>query len=200
MTNRLVVVGALVGLLIVGGTRPAEATLFTLESYSIQLHATEPDGLALFGDNLLATPASFELNAIGDAFVTRLFRVGTRESGLEPNDLTPRAARASFTFSQPLPGFGGGASGVSGALNYFNGFGHLVWDNPATLAFGSTGLLQVELSQVIFGMPGEALVDATFTLMRQDGAPAGVPEPSTLLLMGAGVATLVGRQYRRRSA
>lgn len=198
-------VTALFGLLAIGSARPAEATMFTLQSYSLGLHSTDAGGLALFSQNLLPAPTSFDLSTVGQSYVANLFRVGTIEPQVNYDDLQPRQATISFAFSQPLPAFGGTGHGISGALSFFGGIGYLVWDNPVTVSFGSSGLLQAALSQVAFGVPGSAVVSATFTLVRQDAgssspAPAGVPEPSTLLLMGAGFATLVGRQYRRRSA
>jgi hypothetical protein len=54
----------------------------------------------------------------------------------------------------------------------------------------------VSLSPVAFGLPGSAVVDATFTLVRADsGIP--VPEPTTLALVGV-AATMAAMRARRR--
>ena len=175
----------------------AHASLFTLASYTVDLHTADP-GLVLFEDNLLGTPTSFSLNSVGQENTVTLFRIGTNEGALNADDLVPYSIEVGFAFSTPAPGFGGTAEGITGAGWFFSNFGYVVFDNPLVLSFGNTGLLGITLENETFGLPGSAKVDATFKLLRADsGLPASVPEPSSAALVGLGA--LAVASFRRRS-
>jgi hypothetical protein len=190
----------LFALLLVGSARSAEAALFTLQSYTVSVHNSESGGLGLWTEKLLPAPKSFWLSHFGETYSASLFRVGTKEKDVDKDDEKTRPVTVGFSFSSPL-GFSGTAEGISGAVKWFGGVGYVAWDNPLILKFGTTGLLQVTLMPAVFGVPGYSTVGAKFTLLRNDSpGPVGVPEPSTLLLMGAGIAGLAGLRRRRTGA
>jgi hypothetical protein len=192
---RRAVIAAAVGFAVMLAV-PAQASTFTLSSFTVGVNTTDP-GLVLFDGDFLKTPTSFNLNNVGDSFTASLFRVGTNETALNLDDLIPHAVSVNFAFSQPLPAFGGVADGISGAFWLGAGLGYVVWDNPLSLAFGTNGLLAISLTNAVFTLPGSSLVSATFTLLKPD---VGTPEPASLLLVGAGLAALGARRHRRRAA
>jgi hypothetical protein len=176
---------------------PAHAALFTLDSYSISARTVDP-GLVVWTQDLLAAPSVFTLDAVGDTFAANLFRIGTNERALNLDDLVPYLITVAFSFSTPEPGFGGSATGITGAAWLGTNFGYVVWDNPLLLAFGSTGLLSVSLSNGTFGLPGSTIVSATFKLLSAD-TPVSVPEPATWLLLGVGAAAAAAVRRRRHA-
>jgi hypothetical protein len=174
---------------------PAKATTFTLDDYDVTLRAVDP-GLVLWEKDILAPPTSFDLNNTGDSFSAALFQIGTNEKALNFDDVGQYPIEVNFSFSSPPPGFGGGADGITGAAWFGTSFGYALFDSPLVLSFGSTGLLGITLSNVVFGLPGSAVVNATFSLVRQD--VRSTPEPATPLLMGLGAAGTAVQAFRRR--
>jgi PEP-CTERM motif-containing protein len=174
-----------------------EASAFTLNSYTVNVHTTDP-GLMLWEKNLLATPDPFNLNQVGDTFTQNLFQLGTDEKALNLDDIIPYSIAVGFNFV--APDFKGTTQGITGAAWWGQSFGYVLWDNPLTLAFGQTGLLGITLSNATFGLPGSAVISATFKLVRADTAtiPRSVPEPSSLMLLGVGALGVL--VYRRRVA
>lgn len=179
---------------------PARAATFTLDSYTVKAHTTDP-GLVLYANNLIDLAGlkvlSFDLSAVGQSETFELFTLGTKENALNGDDLIPYDIEVDFDFTEPLPGFGGEANGITGAGWFLSNFGYVAWDNPAVLAFGSYGLLGVTLENATFGLPGSTKIDATFTLLRAD-RPTAVPEPSSAMLFGFG-ALAMGAIRRRRT-
>ena len=161
---------------------PAQATTFTLDSYDVIFHQSDP-GLVLWETDLMNAPATFALNHVGDSYSTALFRLGTNEGALNADDLIPYDINVDFDFSTPLPGFGGTADGLTGAGWFLRNFGYVVWDNPLVLSFGQSGQLAVTLTNTTFGLPGSAVINARFELLRNDIASTSVPEPATLSIM-----------------
>jgi hypothetical protein len=167
----------------------AHAATFTLASYDVMLHTGDP-GLVVWATDLLGAPTSFDLTNAGDAWSADLFRIGTSESALNLDDIIPYDIEVDFTFSSPPPAFGGTAEGLTGAGWFFRSFGYVVWDNPLVLSFGNTGQLAITLTNETFGLPGSAVVNATFKLLQADTAttPAvPVPEPASLVLTAIGL-------------
>jgi hypothetical protein len=176
----------------------SEATSFTLASYDVTLRDEDP-GLVLWDSDGLTTPYTFDLTYVGQTFTPDdpLFTVGTNEVALNLDDWTRYDISVSLAFSSPS-GFGGSVEGVSGAAWLFQDFGYLDWDGPVVMSFGTTGLLQVALSDVTFGLPGGAGVNATFKLLREDSAVA-VAEPASALLLGVGFLAVSLRGRRRQA-
>ena len=172
-----------------------EASTFTLDSYNVTYNTSDP-GLVLWESDIYADSSSFDLTAVGDSFTTALFTIGTSDSTLNLDDWVPQDIDVSFLFSSPPPDFGGLTSGISGAFWLGSGVGYVLWDNPLLLAFGSTGLLSITLSNALFTMPGAATIYATFQLVRADTITN--PEPATLMLMGLGI--LMTLAVSRRAA
>ena len=152
----------------------------------------------------------FTLNQGQSKFYNNLFTIWTDEGAINDDDYVTEAFKVSFNFTQPLPGFGGDATGgtsgfTTGLFGRIQG-GKLVWDNGGvfTLNYGSggSGILTVQLTDALFNKgifwgttPGEkhgGYVDATFTLTQ-----SAVPEPATWAMMITGFG-LVGAAMRRR--
>jgi hypothetical protein len=182
---------------------PAQAALFTLDSYSVTLRDIDP-GLVLWETDLSDAPNSgtaltFDLDAVGETYETSLFRIGTNESALNLDDVVPFAISVNFDFSTPLPGFEGDAQGLTGAAWLFGSFGYAIWDNPLILNF-TGGQLAVYLESVTFGLPGYTDVNAKFMLTRLDPLVTSVPEPATLAMFGVGAVALAAFRRRRAEA
>ena len=203
MTSMRNSVSAAVAAMMFAAAAPAHATSFTLESYTVTLQQSDP-GLVVWERDLLAEPFVFPtaLNNVGDSFTTNLFRIGTKETALNLDDLVPYSINVDFAFSSPSPGFGGNAAGLTGAGWWGDSFGYVAWDNPYTLGFGTTGVLGISLSNETFDLPGEAIVQARFTLLQADmlSGATSVPEPASIVLLGSGLVGAAFRARRRRSA
>ncbi len=180
-------------LVLLCGVAPVQAANFTLKSFDVTLRDADP-GLVLWETPILGTPTTIELNSVGSAVTKQLFRIGTGEEALNVDDLVPYAISVAFDFSYP-GNFAGTALGMTGAGWLFKDFGYVTWDNPLKVAFGNTGLLGITMTNVTFGLPGSARVDATFTLLQEDKP---TPEPGTALLLCIG-ATSAALARRRRT-
>ncbi len=178
-------------ILVFGMAGSASAVVFTLESYDVTLDPNP--GLELYWNPILTTPVSGDLE-VGDSITFALFELGTNEDILDLTDTSMDDISVSFDFSSPevdTVGFGF----TSGNINW--DAGSVLWDNPVEFSFGSTGLFTIHLENDFFGAPGSTVIDATLTYVTADSAP--VPEPSTILLLGAGLLGLVGYNRKRFS-
>lgn len=196
---------------------PAVAATFTLSNYSVALHTEDP-GLVLYANDIASRPYVFELSGVGAAHTIPLFRIGTNESEVASGeDTVDYPISVLFEFSTPPPAFGGTVTGTTdgfstflGACSFiFGGCGRVTWDNPTLLNFGESGVLSVFLTPRTFGTPGSARIDATFVWERGELGDGGnnnpnavtpAPEPTSLALIGAGLAVTASRirRYRQR--
>lgn len=168
---------------------------FTLESYSVNLRDMDP-GLVLYSENILATPASHDFE-VGESLTFNLFKIGTRESSVNIDDLFSYDISVDFNFSTPevMRSVTGESYGRWRLLS--DDIGRVDWDGVVEFTFGSTGLFTIELSDACFGTPGSDMVQATMMYVSADQGTAPVPEPATMLLLGTGLVGLAGFSKRK---
>ena len=84
--------------------------------------------------------------------------------------------------------------GVTGSLVLFN---YVLWDGPVSVLFGNGGLLNIFLSDGLFGFDGSspATVSARFDLVS---APLAVPLPPAALLLGTALFGTGLLRWRKR--
>jgi len=197
--------------LALGMASPAYAVSFTVDEYSIS-HFTETPGnqaLNILVTELMEDDHDFVLNSVGQTHTVDLFQIRTNESTIEADDILQKIISVGFQFSAPAPGFNGTETGLtggtyivpgSGALTGLciiaGGCGYVVWDAPQVLNFGTTGLLQIQLTDELFFTPGGGIVKANFTLLQQDTL-VHTPEPGTMALVATGLAAAAARLRRR---
>lgn len=110
---------------------------------------------------------------------------------------------AALNFVAPVTGSANSLlAGAGFLLSGLGGFGGLtVVSNPAPISFGDGGLFAVSFqgfeSSCFACSALTGTVTATISLLK---APASVPEPATLTLLGAGLAALAFGARRRRGA
>jgi hypothetical protein len=199
---------AAVALLASVSATAANASTNFVGSYSTTSNQTDPGLVVNAGQNI--SVLDFTLNEGGSKFYNNLFSVYTNEGAINNDDYAVDAFQVTFNFTQPLPGFGGDATGgtsgfTTGVFGSVQG-GKLVWDNGGVFNLyygsGNSGILTVKLTDVVFNRgflwgtsPGQKSggnVDATFTLTQ-----SAVPEPATWAMMITGFG-LVGAAMRRR--
>jgi hypothetical protein len=190
---------------VVGTYGHANALIFTLGSYDITLH-TVGDGLLLNSSPVLQMPSPGWDLALGDSITVDLFDIWTDETWINADDQVSKPIEVSLNFTTPPPNFGGSIEGETDGISQgFGGFyqaGQVTWDGPVTFNFGAGGELVASLSDEIFNEgylwlgPGCKGGTVELTLTYQT---APVPEPSTMLLLGAGLLGLVGfrRKFRK---
>jgi hypothetical protein len=184
---------------------PAAAAQFTLQSVWLTTHGWG-DGLGIsWMTNPGMAPWTFTLNEVGDFASRQLIRIGTPEFDMEADDLVPKDATATFTFSQP-PGVSGPATGESYGQATL---GYVDWQTPAIIDFGAGGELTISLADVSFGLNSWKWWEKDDPNIGYTGVPdlvtitmtrEPVPQPMTLLLLGAGVtaASFSARLLQRR--
>ena len=129
--------------------------------------------------------------------------LGTTETWINKDDLNPGTLTAYVDFDNPdlVQAIGGTSVGFTGLFHFRQGW-NLTWEDPVIVDFGNDGQFQIELSDVGYsswfwqGPDGSADVFATVSL---NSAPAPVPEPATVLLLGIGLFG-IGGYGRKRSA
>lgn len=190
------------------------ALQFTLDSYSIDANAYDP-GLVIQAAEILSEPYSFDLN-LGGVETVDLFKIWTDETDVGGDDLIEQSISASFSFTEPVPPFGGTQEGETvGTSDWFFIFeiqtGQLTWDGPKIYNFGplSDGELLITLSDVTFnwglyglteGYCSGGIVKATFEYLTEASVQV-TPEPSTFLLLGLGFGAfgLIARRGRKKA-
>ena len=193
--------------IVLGLSHSANALEFTLQSITIN-DFDETDGnlgLDIFTDSGPYLAYSTRDLSVGERQKFALFDIWTDEHHVGSDDKVAKSISVGFSFSAPKAS-GGHTYGKTVGVAFFGFFlphGELTWTNDPVFTFGNGGMFSVELSDTwfntgLFRLKADrgngATVWATLTYTQApDGASAKpIPEPATLLLVGAGLIGLAG--------
>jgi hypothetical protein len=176
---------------------------FRLDSYDVDLNYPGL-GLKVWTTDVLDVPfgpEGFSLD-VGESLTVDLFRIGTSEPDIDWDDWIPYTASVSLEFFLPTEA-SGHVWGITGG-GYFGRRigeqGYVLWDNPLEIEFHTGEVLEVSLSHERFGVPGSAIVEATFKLTAGGtggNPPIPTPEPSSIALLTIGAGALLVRRRKR---
>jgi len=172
----------------------AHATLFTLESYSVDQRDVDP-GLVLYVNDILTTPAYGNI-AVGESATFALFELGTNECCINLfEDTNWYDIFVDFTCSSPDNVVGTASGRTRGRLVFDDGV--VRWDDPVIFSYGDGGQFSIGLIDAAFGTPGSTPV---YARLQNIAAPiASIPEPGSVSLFGAAL-ILLGWRMRSRQA
>lgn len=150
----------------------------------------------------------FSLSSIGSAFTFSFGTVSLQEpnsnGGIKASETDNLDVLAFLTFANPqgaTSNLVASGSAVAGSIADSASDYTLVW-NPLDVSFGSGGLFRVALSDLSFSEGGTQTQFATISLLQlpsEQISVNAVPEPATLVLIGAGLFGL-GTVRRKRPA
>ena len=183
---------------------PAAPVNFNIGSQTTVDTSQTSSGLTMyFTPNANLDNTQFSLD-VGQSRTFTLGKIGTIEPKIDADDLIPKTITARFYFDSPsLPGqpidIYGTVVGRTSSTGFLQGW-KVTWEGTKDVDFGDGGKFTLSLNNINFislfwkGPAGERDVTARLHL---NSSPNPVPIPSTLLLLGSGLAGIV--IFRRRA-
>jgi hypothetical protein len=150
-------------------------------------------GLQLFVDSSVLNTSVFTLND-GQSASVAAFRIGTKETSVDADDLAPKMARATFFFALPAT-VDASVKGVSFGIDLLVKDGGVVLFGSPDTVTTAISTFMVDLDPVKFGVPGSAIVTVN---IKQLSSRQPIPEPASVALFVGGGAFVVGALRRRR--